>query len=389
MTTARVRSPDDGAEPTRRTDRSPGRVVVAMSGGVDSSVVAALMFADGWDVVGVSMRLYGDAKKAGKSCCSPDDLIDAREVATAAGLPFYVANYQEEFQRRVVDYFVDEYRRGRTPSPCILCNDHLKFDVLLDRMLALGGDVLATGHYARIERVGDGTPGGGDARWALMRGVDSAKDQSYFLFGLARDSLARIRFPLGGMDKEQVRALGRELGVPTADKRESQDICFVGGGRYADFVEERLDPALRKPGRFVRAGSGEVLGEHDGIHRFTVGQRRGMRIAHAEPLYVKAIDAATGDVTVGTRAEIAEKVFSVSRCNWLRWDAPPRAFRASVQVRYRHRAVPCAVVVGPDGTATVELDRAEAGISPGQAAVLYDGDEVLGGGWIESVGVPR
>lgn len=365
-------------------DHTRGRVVVAMSGGVDSSVVASMMHAEGWDVVGVSMRLYAEAGKAGKSCCSPDDLMDAREVAANSGFPFYVANYQEEFQRKVVDYFVDEYRRGRTPSPCILCNDHLKFDVLLERMVALGGRFLVTGHYARIEeRAG---------RFALLRGADRRKDQSYFLFGLRRDDLAVIRFPLGGMVKDEVRDVGRELGVPTAEKPESQDICFVGGGQYADFVEARLAPDDIRPGRFVLASTGEVLGVHEGIHRFTVGQRRGLRISHPDPLYVKHIDGETGDVTVGTRDDIAERRFELMRCNWLRWAAPPDRFDALVQVRYRHRPVPCTVHVEDveTGTAVVTLHEPEPGISPGQAAVFYggegeDAEEVLGGGWIEVV----
>lgn len=369
--------------PVSRPDPTPppvrDRVVVAMSGGVDSSVVAAMMHADGWDVVGVSMRLYGDASKAGRSCCSPDDLHDARGVAAEAGFPFYVANYQDAFRERVIDYFVDEYRRGRTPSPCILCNDHLKFEVLLERMVALEGRYLVTGHYARIEER--------DGRLALLRGADGAKDQSYFLFGLSHAALTRVRFPLGGMTKSEVRDLGRRLGVPTADKPESQDVCFVAGADYATFVEARLAAEDRRPGRIVHATTGEVLGTHEGIHRFTVGQRRGLGIAHAAPLYVKRIDAEHGDVMVDTRDHVEEAAFVLSRCNWLRWAEPPASFVCDVQVRYRQQAVPCSVEVdGAGGGARVRLRQPHAGISPGQAAVFYDGDEVLGGGWIEEVG---
>ena len=369
-------SPNDGPSMPERID-TDGRVVVAMSGGVDSSVVAAWLADQGHDVVGISMRLYAEPKAAGKSCCSPDDLYDARAIAASHGFPFYVANYQQAFQERVVDYFVSEYRNGRTPSPCILCNDHLKFDILLERMLALGGDTLVTGHYARIEER--------DGRWQLLRGVDRRKDQSYFLFGLQRDVLPNIRFPLGGLVKHEVRELGRRLGVATADKAESQDICFVGGGSYVDVLEEHFQEGDVKPGNLVRKSTGEVLGEHAGIHRFTVGQRRGLGISYKEPLFVRSIDAASGTVFVGTRDEVNETTFTIERCNWLRWECPPEEFEAVVKVRYRHQAVACAVRMKEDGTGVVTLVEAERGIAPGQAAVFYHGDEVLGGGWIDEV----
>ncbi len=374
----RIMSTNDVTTEELAESTATGRAVVAMSGGVDSSVVAAMLHHAGHDVVGVSMRLYATAEGAGKSCCSPDDLFDARSVADSMGFPFYVANYQDSFRERIVDYFVNEYRKGRTPSPCILCNDHLKFDVLLERMAALGGAFLATGHYARIEQR--------EGRYALLRGVDTRKDQSYFLFGLRREVLSKIQFPLGGMTKPEVRALGLEMDVPTATKAESQDICFVAGGDYADFVEARLEAEEIVRGRIVRASTGEVVGEHGGIHRFTVGQRRGLGVAYAEPLYVKGIDPETGDVLVGTRAEIGQRSFFTERCNWLRWEQPPQKFDCLAQVRYRHKAVPCTVTIGEDSTfCNVELKGDERGISPGQAAVFYDGDEVLGGGWIEAV----
>ena len=355
-----------------------GRVVVAMSGGVDSSYVATLLHDEGYDVVGIAMRLYASAEAQGKSCCSPDDLRDAREVASAAGFPFYVANYQEAFRERVMAYFIDEYRRGRTPSPCVLCNDHLKFDVLLQRMEALGGAFLATGHYARVEETEEG-------RWRLLRGVDAAKDQSYFLFGLSRAVLPRLRFPLGGLTKAEVRERAETRGVPTATKAESQDICFVSGGHYAAFVEARLAPEERRPGIIRRFGTGEVLGGHEGIHQFTVGQRRGLGVAAAEPLYVHSLHADTGEVWVGTRDEVVFSSFRIERCNWLRWDVPPPTFEARVQVRYRHRPVAARLTrVSPDGAVMeVHLERSEPALAIGQAAVFYEGDEVLGGGWIE------
>ena len=372
-------APGDGAVTWEDLERDArGRVVVAMSGGVDSSVVGALLQQEGYDVVGISMRLYAQRHGTpGKSCCSPDDLLDAREVAGTFGFPFYVANYQEAFQERVVKYFVDEYRRGRTPSPCVLCNDHLKFDILLERMQALDGQFLATGHYARLERR--------DGRVALLRGVDELKDQSYFLFGLSRDVLPLLRFPLGGMRKPEVRELAHQLGVPTAAKRESQDICFVAGGSYADFVEARLEPGEVRPGRLVLAADGRELGRHEGIHRFTVGQRRGLGIAWPEPLYVRSIDAESGDVVVDVAEGLGVVRFELDRCNWLRWAEPPASFEALAQVRYRHRPVPARVepVAGDPTRAVVTLIEPERGVTPGQATVLYDGDEVLGGGWVE------
>ncbi len=350
-----------------------------MSGGVDSSVVAAMLHAEGASVIGVSMRLYATAQgDPGKSCCSPDDLLDAREVATASGFPFYVVNYQEEFQKRIVDYFVDEYRRGRTPSPCVLCNDHLKFDTLIDRMNELEADSLATGHYVRTaEREG---------YTALLRGVDRNKDQSYFLFGLRRELLPRLRFPLGGLTKAQVRELALELKVPTATKPESQDICFVADGSYANFVGERLDDAEIVAGRFVLAGSGRELGLHDGIHRFTVGQRRGLRVAWKEPLYVQSIDATTGDIVLAPAVELGVPSCVLERCNWLRWEQPPTEFECTAQIRYRHSGVPVRVRADENGGAVVTFVEPERAVTPGQACVLYDGDEVLGGGWIESTG---
>jgi len=354
-----------------------GRVIVAMSGGVDSSVVAAKLQQEGMDVVGISMRLYSTPHKTpGKSCCSPDDLIDARSVASAFGFPFYVANYQKEFQEHIVNYFTEEYRKGRTPSPCVVCNDQLKFGPLLERMRALDGKFLATGHYARIVDI--------DGRKALLRGVDRHKDQSYFLFGLKRDVLPYIQFPLGEYTKEQVRELALELGVPTATKRESQDLCFVAGGDYADFVEARLNPEEIIKGNFVLGSTGEVLGEHDGIHRFTVGQRRGLGIAYHEPLYVKEIQPTTGNVIVDVREALGVQRFEVDNVNWQRWETPPDEFEAEVQVRYRHKPVPGRIITrgcAPD-EAIVELYAPERGVTPGQAAVFYDGDEVLGGGWM-------
>lgn len=353
-----------------------GRVVIAMSGGVDSSVCAGVLADQGWDAVGISMRLYSTPQESfTKSCCSPDDLFDARAVADRLGIPFYVANYEDAFQERVIDYFVEEYRQGRTPNPCVACNDHLKFDILLKRSLALGAKYLATGHFARIDRSGEAPK--------LLRGVDRSKDQSYFLFGLPREALGRILFPLGEMTKEQVRVLAREMGLETAEKPESQEICFVGGGDYKEFVAKLLADREKTPGKIITE-DGEVLGDHDGIHQFTVGQRRGLGISYHEALYVKSIRPDEGTVVVGSRDALFARGLVAERTNWLSFDRPVGPLECSVKIRYAGEPVPALVTVGSDpSTAFVEFEEPQRAVSPGQAAVFYRGDEVLGGGWIE------
>lgn len=352
------------------------RVVIAMSGGVDSSVAAALVSDMGYDAVGISMRLYSTPQESySKSCCSPDDLFDARMVADTLGIPFYVANYEREFEATVIDYFVQEYERGRTPNPCVACNNHLKFDILLKRSLALGSSYLATGHFARIDRSGD-VP-------VLRKGLDESKDQSYFLFGLPREALPRIIFPLGEMTKEQVRDRARKMDLETAEKAESQEICFVTGRSYREFVEERLAKKATVPGKIVHE-SGEVLGDHDGIHRFTIGQRKGLGIGYHEPLYVKAIRPAEGTVVVGPKASLYARGLVAEDCNWLSFARPPGPMECTAKIRYRAKDVPVLLTVGGDGsTAFVEFEEPQRAVTPGQAVVFYRGDEVLGGGFIE------
>ena len=363
-------------ETTPQETGAGARVVVAMSGGVDSSATAALMCEQGYDVIGISMRLYAtkDPENA-RGCCSPDDLFDARAVSARLGIPFYVSNDQEVFKERVIGYFVQEYLRGRTPNPCVLCNDHLKFDVLLARAESLQAVFLATGHYARILNE--------DGRWKLLRGVDRKKDQSYFLFGLKRELLSRVRFPLGGMTKAETRALASRFELATANKPESQDICFVGSKNYAEIVESMVAEAELTPGEFIHE-NGQVLGRHEGIHRFTVGQRKGLGLSYHEPLFVKEIRPESGAVIVGSRESLITLGLSASRANWLRWETPPAEFDADIQVRYRSEPVPAHIRVIDDGAGfEAEFATTEGAISPGQAAVLYDGDEVIGGGWIE------
>jgi tRNA-specific 2-thiouridylase len=349
-------------------------IVVALSGGVDSATVAGLLVEQGHRVVGVSMRLYdarGTAASSGGRCCGPRDLEDARRVCAHLDIPFYVANYEAEFRARVVDDFVGAYASGRTPNPCVRCNQHIKFTPLLRRARALGATALATGHYARIVDGPDGAP-------ALARARDAAKDQSYFLFNMPRAALGAVRFPLGELTKDEVRAHARRLALPVADKPESQEICFVPDGDYAAFVAARA-PAS---GGEVVDESGRVVGAHDGVHRFTVGQRRGLGVAAGAPRYVVGVDALTRRVTVGPPEALDRRTIALDEVQWPAY-APTAPLRAAVQIRYRHRPGSAWVRPLDDGArAEVTFDAPERAPAPGQAAVFYDGDRVVGGGFI-------
>ncbi len=348
------------------------RIVVAMSGGVDSSVAAALLVEAGYEVIGVNLRLAGDASR----CCSLDDAEDARRVAERLGIRFYVADYAQRFRREVIEPFADDYLAGRTPIPCVACNQRFKFRHLLDRARALGAERVATGHYARVERAADGTR-------VLRRGADPAKDQSYFLFDLDQERLARIAFPVGALDKAAVRARARDLGLATAEKPESQEICFVPDGDYARVVESVRPDALPGAGELVDE-RGRVLGRHAGVHRFTVGQRRGLGVAAGSRLYVTAIDAARNRVTVGPAASLAAAGARVGRVSWVAGVPPAAPVRARVRIRYRDAGAVARVEPGPGASARVHFDAPARAVTPGQAAVFYRGDEVLGGGWIEA-----
>ena len=354
-------------------DTVKNRVVVAMSGGVDSSVAAALLVEQGKEVVGISLRL-ADPKVSGDDatggCCSIDDFADARRVADKLGFPHYVLNLTREFHEAVVKPFAEEYLAGRTPLPCARCNEVVKFDLLVTRALALGATHVATGHYARVE----------DGR--LLTGVDRAKDQSYFLFGIPPENLARTLFPVGHLTKPEVRAIAKAKGLPVHEKAESQELCFVPTGDYAGWLERFA------PGRAPGAGeivdeSGAVLGSHPGSHRYTVGQRKGLGSGRPNPLYVLQVDAGANRVVVGEEDRLARESLTAARVNWL---GSPR-FGAPVRVKIRHKNEPSGAVLEPiDGDPArvrVRFDEPKKAIAPGQAAVFYDGDHVLGGGWIE------
>jgi tRNA-specific 2-thiouridylase len=353
-------------------------VLVAMSGGVDSSVAAALLVEQGHTVIGVTMKTfcYSEVGAAGRTCCGLDGIMDARRVAERLGIAHYVFDVEKDFTRDVIDDFVAEYAAGRTPNPCVRCNGNTKFRDLLKRGRLLGCDAIATGHYARMGTDAEGRP-------VLMRGLDPDKDQAYFLWALPPEMLPQLLFPLGELTKPEVREKARELGLVTAEKPESQEICFVPTGNYVDVLEQRLDPghAALSPGALVTT-TGEQIGEHEGYARYTVGQRRGLGGGHGRALYVLGTRPATREVVVGTADELLRGEVAIGEMNWL---ATPPAADDAVLVQIRHRAAPAAArVVRTDGNhIELALDAPQRAITPGQSAVVFQGDVVLGGGRIE------
>jgi tRNA-specific 2-thiouridylase len=365
------------------------RIAVAMSGGVDSSAAAALLREQGHELVGFTMQLWDQNRNINTDengdslpsrCCSLDDVYDARRVADTLGFPFYVLNLEQEFEESVVEPFVQSYLTGETPIPCVACNSRLKF-ASLDRMaVSLGCDKVATGHYARVEYHEAAH------RYRLFRGRNYAKDQSYFLWELTQEQLSRAYFPLGEMHKEEVRDIARNADLYTANKPESQEICFVPDGKYSEFIDRYLDhegrsDELPSAGEIVDT-SGAVVGSHKGIHRYTIGQRRGLGIANEKPLYVLQIERAKNQIIVGEADELESLEFTARGVNWIAFDQPTEEVRANVKVRYRHEPAPATIYPLTDSGARIVFDEPQRAITPGQATIFYDGDEVVGGGWI-------
>jgi tRNA-specific 2-thiouridylase len=346
-----------------------------MSGGVDSSVAAALLAREGHDVIGLSMQLYdqSNGEITFGSCCTLDDLYDARRVAAAIGIPHYIVNFERKFEDHVIADFVREYAAGRTPIPCVHCNGDLKFASLVERAEGFAAEAVATGHYAQVDYDEDA------CRYRLKRGVDAQKDQSYFLFTLSQAQLARARFPVGHLDKAAVREEAHRLGLRVAAKKDSQEICFVPAGEHPEFVGRRA--AL--PGGVIRDRQGHELGRHEGIHRFTIGQRKGLGLSTGIPLYVVDIDADTAAVTVGPRADLDRTALTASRVNWISGDTPNAALRAHARIRYRHREAAATVTPIDGNRVSVAFDEPQSAITPGQAVVFYEGECVIGGGWID------
>lgn len=363
-------------------------IAVAMSGGVDSSTVAALLKAEGYELIGLTLQLWNQRRLAGKEgmpeqvqgrCCSLDDVYDARRVAESLGIPYYVVNQQERFERDVVRPFVSEYLAGRTPIPCSLCNNHLKFDQLLITARQIGADRIATGHYARNEY----DPRRG--RWILKRPLDTAKDQTYFLFGLTQEQLSRTLFPLGTYTKPQVREIAREHGLALAAKPDSQEICFIPGGDYKKFIDaylEEQDETLPDTAGQLVSTSGEVLGAHEGIHNFTVGQRKGLGISSPSPLYVIQINSTSHEVRVGSEPELLSSELYARQLNWISIPKLEAPMRVSVKIRHRHEPALATIEMADLNTVKAVFDEPQRAVTPGQSAVFYDRDEVVGGGWI-------
>ena len=360
--------------------RGKERIAVAMSGGVDSSMAASILKDQGYEVIGFTMHLWDDSpdnKGAAGRCCSPEDLRDARRVADEIGIPHYVINLKAAFEKEVIRYFVGEYANGRTPNPCVVCNDRLKFTFLLQKAEEIGARALATGHYARIGRDPDHPE-----RAVLLRGTDPSKDQSYFLFTMTQAQMGKVLFPLGDKSKSEVRRLASSMRLRVAHKKESQEICFIPDNDYRKFLESRKGKEAFKPGEIVDR-KGKVLGCHQGILNYTVGQRRGLRIGGENPLYVLQLDRERNRVVVGRREELLAHGLVASKLNWMAFSQLKGEVKALAQIRHRHPGVPAILFPLEEGKVRVHFQTPQESVTPGQAVVFFRGDEILGGGWIE------
>lgn len=353
------------------------RVVVAMSGGVDSSVAAALLVEQGYEVIGMMMRLWSDDAMGGAEhnrCCTPEQMADARRIADHLGIPFYVLDTKDVFRATVVQFFIDQHREGVTPNPCMECNRHIRFEYLLQNALALGADYLATGHYARIHQ-------GEDGKFLLKTGIDERKDQSYVLSVMGQEELSRTLFPVGEYPKPEVRELAAKFGLNVESKKDSQDLCFLGKNDYRDFLEVHA-PEIMQPGPIVLK-NGEPIGTHEGLAKYTIGQRKGLGVSYAEPLYVLGKNPYRNALIVGTKDQLGRDELTASRVNWVRGEAPKKSFRAGVKIRYKASAQPALVTPLGEDRVQVKFDEPLRDITPGQGAVIYEGEICLGGGIIE------
>ena len=362
-----------------------------MSGGVDSSATAALLIEQGYDVIGITLKLWPQdcVNRAEDKCCGPQAVTDARSVCDKLDIPYYLIDEAAEFQKHVIQYFADEYKAGRTPNPCVMCNQNLKFGRLINRADQLGAEFVATGHFARIERPltpslspsdGERVAKSGEGRYLLKRGRDLRKDQSYFLFSLRQDQLARVMFPLGEKTKSDTREVARHCNLKTADKEESMEICFVPDNDYGNFLQQAK--LVAKHRGEIADSHGRVLGHHDGIEFYTIGQRKGLGISSPKPLYVIDLDAASNRVIVGDDSALDRDEFTVSNCNWIPYDNLSAPIEVTAKIRYSHPGTPATVTPLGNGSAKVKLHTPQRAITPGQAAVFYQDDLVVGGGWI-------
>jgi tRNA-specific 2-thiouridylase len=370
-------------KPGGMSDSESKRVVVGMSGGVDSSAAAAVLIEQGYDVIGITLKLWPQdcVSRAEDKCCGPQAVMDARSVSNKLNIPYYLVDESEDFQQQVIQYFADEYRAGRTPNPCVMCNEKLKFGTLLSRARQLGAEYIATGHYARVHPNEDGS------RMLLKRGLDPRKDQSYFLFSLRQDLLRHILFPLGELTKDDSRSVARDCSLRTADKEESMEICFVPDNDYKGFLT-KTNMVQPHQGDIVDR-EGNVVGRHDGIEFYTIGQRKGLGISSPDPLYVLELDPAQNRVVVGPAEALDKTSFLIDRCNWIPFETLEEPIQATAKIRYNHPGTEATITPVDDYTARVDLHVAQRAITPGQACVIYQEDLVVGGGWIRKAIAPN